>query len=311
MFDMIAKVLGQLLYFVYNTIAFHNYGVALLFFTVIIKLVLLPLTIKQLKSTQKMQEIQPEIQKMQQRYKNDKEKLNQEMMKLYKEKGVNPAGGCLPMLVQLPILFALFYVIRKPLTYMFGWTKETIGNIIIKIMEIKPEIFPAKEFPFLDQFEALKTNAVEVANLFNKNPYHEVNVIGAINDIPSLVQDGTEMINLTFLKIFNLGIRPTYHFDVIAEKPGLYIPALIMVIIAVSTTFISTKLSMARSASQSGGNSQMNQTGKTMMYFGPVMTLLISFQAPLGLSFYWTISNLFQIAQQIYIDKHIYKKEEG
>jgi len=78
MFNFIAKILGQLLYLIYNTIAFHNYGISLILFTVIIKLALLPLTIKQLKSTQKMQEIQPELQKIQQRYKNDNEKLNQE-----------------------------------------------------------------------------------------------------------------------------------------------------------------------------------------------------------------------------------------
>jgi YidC/Oxa1 family membrane protein insertase len=310
-FDFIAKILGQLLYLIYNTVAFHNYGVALILFTVITKLALFPLTIKQLKSTQKMQEIQPELQKIQQRYKNDKEKLNQEMMKLYQEKGVNPMGGCLPMLFQLPILFALFYVIRKPLTYMLGWTKEVIGNVIIKIMEIKPEFFPAKEFPFIDGFEAVKTNAVEVANLFEKNPYHEVNVIGAINEIPSLIEEGMEMINLTFLKIFNLGVKPTYDFNLIAEKPGLYIPALIMVIIAVATTFISSKISMAKTMSQNDSNSQANQTGKTMMYFGPLMTLLISFQAPLGLSFYWTISNVFQIIQQIFTDKYMHKKKEG
>jgi YidC/Oxa1 family membrane protein insertase len=126
-----------------------------------------------------------------------------------------------------------------------------------------------------------------------------------------LIEEGMEMINLTFLKIFNLGVKPTYDFNLIAEKPGLYIPALIMVIIAVATTFISSKISMAKTMSQNDSNSQANQTGKTMMYFGPLMTLLISFQAPLGLSFYWTISNVFQIIQQIFTDKYMHKKKEG
>jgi ParB/RepB/Spo0J family partition protein len=154
-------------------------------------------------------------------------------------------------------------------------------------------------------------NSVRLLSLSEKNPYHEVNVIGAINEIPSLIEEGMEMINLTFLKIFNLGVKPTYDFNLIAEKPGLYIPALIMVIIAVATTFISSKISMAKTMSQNDSNSQANQTGKTMMYFGPLMTLLISFQAPLGLSFYWTISNVFQIIQQIFTDKYMHKKKEG
>lgn len=310
MFDFIAKILGQLLYFIYNTIAFHNYGLSLVLFTIIVKLALLPLTLKQLKSTQRMQEIQPELQKIQQRYKNDKEKLNQEMMKLYQEKGVSPFGGCLPMLVQLPILFALFYVIRRPLTYMFGWTKEILGNTIIKIMSTNPGAFPAARFPFLDQFAGVQGDPVAVATLFEKNPYFEVNIIDAINKIPSLVQEGTEMINLTFLKIFNLGIVPTYDLKVIGENPGVYIPALVLVLLTVATTFISTKMSMAKTM-QNNSNPQMSQTNKSMMYIGPVMTLLISFQAPLGLSLYWLLSNLVQMAQQYFTDKYMLKKKEG
>ncbi|NLN64617.1 MAG: membrane protein insertase YidC [Clostridiaceae bacterium] len=311
MFDLIAKVLGQLLYIIYNTIAFRNYGLSLVLFTILIKLALLPLTIKQLKSTAKMQEIQPELQKIQQRYKNDKEKLNQEMMKLYQEKGVNPAGGCLPMLFQLPILFALFYVIRKPLTYMFGWTKEMLGNVITKVMAINPNFFSSDSFPFLDQFEGIKGDPVAVAELFQKNHYFEINVVDAVNTIPKLVEDGTEMINLTFMKIFNLGVVPTYNFQVIKENPGVYIPALILVLITVGTTFLSTKLSMAKSMQNQDANQKMASTNKTMMYFGPLMTLFISFQAPLGLSFYWLLSNLVQIAQQFFTDKYMHNKKEG
>ena len=105
-FGSIADVLGKYLYFIYNTIAFENYGLAIIIFTVTIKLVLLPLTLKQLKSSARMQEVQPKIQELQKRYKNDREKLNQELMKFYQENKINPAAGCLPILVQLPILFS-------------------------------------------------------------------------------------------------------------------------------------------------------------------------------------------------------------
>ena len=81
--DFIAYPLGRFLYFIYNTIAFGNYGLALILFTVIVRLALLPLTIKQYKSTAKMQQIQPKIQEIQKRYKNDKEKLNTELMRVY------------------------------------------------------------------------------------------------------------------------------------------------------------------------------------------------------------------------------------
>lgn len=311
MFDFIARILGQLLYFIYNTIAFHNYGVSLILFTVIIKVALLPLTIKQLKSTQKMQEIQPELQKIQQRYKNDKEKLNQEMMKLYQEKGVNPAGGCLPMLLQLPIIFALFITIRKPLTNMLGWTKEMLAGVLVKIMELKPDFFAANLAPNAEELSAA-TDPAAIVNLFERrNAYLEINVVDAVNTIPGVVESGTEMLNQNFLGIFNLGVKPTYNFQLISQNPGLYIPALILVILTVATTFISTKISMAKSSQSGNANEQMNQTGKTMMYFGPIMTLMISFQAPLGLSLYWLISNLAQIAQQLFIEKYMLKKKEG
>jgi len=308
MFDAIAKILGKLLYLIYKTIAFQNYGVSLILFTFIVKLALLPLTIKQIRSTQLMQEIQPEIDRIQKRYKNDKEKLNQELMKLYQEKGVNPAGGCLPLLVQFPIIIALYYTIRKPLTYMLGWTKEFIGNVIIKIMEIKPGFFQGTQYSFINQFESIKSDPVAVANLFERNPYSEINIVDALNTVPNLVEEGMERISLNFLGIFNLGVKPTYDLSLITQNPGLYIPALVMVLIAVATTFLSTKMSMNQMSQKS--NSQINQTNKTMMYFGPIMTLFIGFQAPLGLSLYWTVSNLFQMAQQFFLERNVYNKKE-
>lgn len=309
MFDAIARVLGRLLYIIYKTIAFQNYGVSLILFTIIVKLALLPLSIKQIKSSQKMQEIQPEIDRIQKRYKNDREKLNQELMKIYQEKGVNPASGCLPLFIQLPILWALYYTIRKPLTYMLGWSKEFIGKIILKIMEIQPQFFSGNEYTYiLDKFEGVKNDPVAVADLFGRNLYSEIKIVDALNTIPSLVEDGVEKISLKFLGIFNLGVKPTYNLSAIIQNPGLYIPALVIVLIAVVTTYLGSRMS-ANQLSQNS-NSQAAQTNKTLMFFGPVMTLLIGFQAPLGLSFYWTISNLFQMAQQYFLDKYVYKKKE-
>ena len=90
-----------------------SFGLAIILFTIIVRVILLPLSIKQSKSTAKMGAIQPEMKKVQAKYKSDPQKSQQEVMKLYKENGVNPMGGCLPMLVQMPILFALFAVFQK------------------------------------------------------------------------------------------------------------------------------------------------------------------------------------------------------
>lgn len=103
-----------------------SYGITIILLTILIRILLFPLNVKQIKSTVKMSEIQPEMKKIQDKYKNDPQKSQQEIMKLYKEHGVNPLGGCLPMLIQMPILFALFYVFNN-LTFMSGSMTEPAG----------------------------------------------------------------------------------------------------------------------------------------------------------------------------------------
>ncbi|MCR1899248.1 YidC/Oxa1 family membrane protein insertase [Irregularibacter muris] len=110
-------LLGKLLYGIYSL--FQNYGLSIIAFTVVVKVFLLPLALKQTNSMKQMQTIQPKIQALQQKYKNDKQKLNEKMMELYKEHNYNPAGGCLPLLIQFPILIGLFRVLQNPQTYVF------------------------------------------------------------------------------------------------------------------------------------------------------------------------------------------------
>ncbi len=107
----IPTLFGTALHFINGIVG--NYGWAIIIFTILIRLIIFPLTIKQLQSAAKTQELQPKLAEIQERYKNDKEKLGQEQMKLYKEEGVNPFGGCLPLLVQMPILISLYYIYPK------------------------------------------------------------------------------------------------------------------------------------------------------------------------------------------------------
>ncbi len=134
MFDFIAIPMGAILKFIYDNIAFQNYGVAIILFTVGIKSLLLPLNIKQVQSTSKIGELQLQMQEIQNKYKDGKEKQSAELMKLYQENKVNPAGGCLPLLIQMPILFSLYYVISQPLKYMAGKSPE----VIVKLYESIP-----------------------------------------------------------------------------------------------------------------------------------------------------------------------------
>lgn len=115
--DFVAQPLGALLKMIFDFVG--DYGYSIIIFTIIVKVLLLPFNIKQTESSKKMNEISPKMKELQEKYKNDKEKLNQKLLELYKEHNYNPAAGCLPMLIQMPILFALFYVIREPVKYVF------------------------------------------------------------------------------------------------------------------------------------------------------------------------------------------------
>jgi YidC/Oxa1 family membrane protein insertase len=120
--SLFAEPLGRLLQIVYGVVG--NYGISIIIFTILVKLVMIPLTLKQTKSMKNMQEIQPKIKEIQKKYQNDKEKMNEKVMELYKEHNVNPFGGCLPLLIQFPIIIGLFTVLRQPENY--GFAREIV-----------------------------------------------------------------------------------------------------------------------------------------------------------------------------------------
>ena len=111
----IASLFGIALKAIYGVIG--NYGLSIIVFTIIVKLILMPLTVKQTKSTFAMSEINPKVKEIQAKYKNKPEKQNEEISKLYKESGINPLSGCLPILIQMPIMMGLFYVFKDPVTH--------------------------------------------------------------------------------------------------------------------------------------------------------------------------------------------------
>lgn len=146
---IIYQTMGKLLYSVY--LVTKNYGLAIILFTIIIKIALLPLTLKQTTSMKKMNELQPQLKALQDKYKNNKEKLNEKMLALYKEHNYNPASGCLPLLLQFPILIGLFRVLQDPKLY----------------------VFPA------EIYESVVQNFLWLPNLGNPDPYYILPVLAA------------------------------------------------------------------------------------------------------------------------------------
>lgn len=278
--NFIAEPMGDLLNFIYNNLAFKSYGIAIIIFTIIIRVILLPLMVKQSRSMAKMQELNPKIQELQKRYKNDKEKLNVELMNVYKENNVNPAGGCLPLLIQLPILFALWQVISRPLTYMLD-----LGDKITPLL--KALNLAAKNSGAYPE--------INIINNFNGSSVGNVVSGDVINNI-SQMKDG-----FSFLGI-NLGHIPNMALSNL--KPE-YLILLLIPLIAVTTTYISSRLSMPKTS-----QTQNNPMQKSMLFIGPLMTLIFSFNFPAGMGLYWITGNVFQIFQQMFINKLILKKKE-
>lgn len=138
--EWIVRPLHQLLTVFLNLTG--SYGMSIILLTVVVRVVILPLTFYQMKSMKKMQEVQPRMKEMQDKYKDQPEKLNQEMMQLYKTEGVNPFAGCLPMFIQLPILYALFAVLQSfdPTTlgysYMFLGLNLAHKELILTVLTV-------------------------------------------------------------------------------------------------------------------------------------------------------------------------------
>jgi len=126
----ISNLFGYILNFIYELV--QNYGIAIIIFSVLLKLILLPLSIKQQKTMKKTAKIQEKVKEIQEKYKNDQMKMNQEMMDLYKKENMNPFSGCLGSILQIFILLAIFGLVRSPLTYM-----KKIDNQTKKIIKQK------------------------------------------------------------------------------------------------------------------------------------------------------------------------------
>ncbi|MBZ4664605.1 MAG: hypothetical protein JG776_2329 [Caloramator sp.] len=283
MLDFIAVPIGYLLKFIYEVLAFKNYGLAIILLTIIIKTLLLPLYIKQYKAISKINEIQPQMQEIQKKYKNDNEKLNQEIMKLYSENKINPASGFLPLLIQMPILFSLYYVISQPLKYMFRKSPD----VIQKLFESIP-LGPDKIANMPD---------LSIINYYSKH-------LDKLSDVSQMLKRD-EIVNMNFFGI-NLGLVPSSNLHQMSENMAL----LLVPILSAITTYISIKYS-AQKSQEKNENQIQNSMQRSMNLFAPIMTGIISFTVPAGLGLYWIVGNIYQIFQQLFMDKFIIKNNSN
>ena len=156
MFQFFANLFGYLLKFMYGLI--NNYGLAIIFFTIFIKILFIPFSIKQQKTMKKSAKMQEKMKIIQFKYKNNPEKMNQEVMELYKNEKMSPFSGCFTAIIQIVLLFSIFYLVRSPLTFMQKIPTENINNYISQLQEggksvstAYPEIDIIREYEFLKE----------------------------------------------------------------------------------------------------------------------------------------------------------------
>jgi len=271
--------------FAWLTRIFYNltgsYGVALILFTLLVKLVLLPFQLKSKKSMLRMNRMNGKIKDIQTRYANNKERQQQEMADLYAREGINPMSGCLWSFLPLPIMIALYNIIRFPLHYLMTLSKETIAEITTM---------------------ATGMGFVSAAGT-NKAAFEEINLAKFIHDNWSAFEgrfEGLIDLDYTFLGL-DLSTVAGDKFGEILTGGWPVIGLMLLPIIATAIQFLMTLVSMKSSSSE------MNGSGKTMMYMMPLMTLWFGFSLPSALCVYWIAQSAFSVIQEQTLNKYFNK----
>ncbi|CDE90257.1 membrane protein insertase YidC/Oxa1 family [Clostridium sp. CAG:389] len=291
MFQFFANIFGYLLNFINNFVG--NYGLAIIMFTILIKIIMLPLSIKQQRTMKKSSELQEKMKVLQFKYKNDPEKLNREMMDLYKKENMSPFSGCLSTIIQFILLISIFYMVRCPLTYMEKIDKTQIESYV---QQLKDDGMPVNqaysEIDIIREVDYLKEKFPEDENLEKINL--NMNFCGL--DLSKIPQQ-------------NLGDWTVYII------PVLYI----------ISTFISMRITTSMQnkdkkkddvidITENKGEKEeernemedaMAQSNKMMSWMMPIMSVSISLVAPLGLALYWLVNNILMIGERLVLNKII------
>lgn len=236
-------------------------GLAIILLTVAVRLILLPLSIKQTRSMREMQLIQPEVKKLQAKYKGDRQKMNEAVMGLYKEHGVNPFGGCLPLVMQFPVLIGLFYVIRTPLKYM-GYDSETGDPLNVSGI-----------------MEAVQNSAL--AEGLRNMPL-------AVNRFIGLRLDCSASASIS-------GADPSSVGEPCGSGLVSALPYLVLVLLMGLTTYYQQRQMQAQRGAADTPQAQQMQMFTRIL---PIMLMFFSFSFPTGVVLYWLTTNVWTIGQQ-------------
>ena len=282
----LSNILGYILNFIYTFV--HNYGLALILFTLLIKLILLPISLKQQKTMKKSSKIQVELKEIQEKYKNDQVKANQEMMNVYKRENMSPMSGCLSSIIQIILLFAVFYLVRSPLTYMKKVDPQVIDQYK---QEIAEESTTQSAYP--------EVQIIKEKGPSDERVYVNMNFLGL--DLSSVPQA-----NLTDYKVYI--IPALYIISSIASMKLTLPPKAKKEKIEEVEENEQTKED--KDDDSASPEESMENMSRTMSFMMPIMAVSISLVAPLGLALYWLVNNISMIVERVCINKFMKDEEE-
>ena len=302
-----------LLTFFYNL--FDSYGLALILFAIVVKVILFPFSLKGKKGMIQMNMLSGKMQQLQKAYGNNRERYNQEVQALYAREKVNPMSGCLWSFLPLLILLPLYAIIRQPLKYMMGLDATAMFNIANTVdwNSIAVSMGWMKADAVAKAIEST-TAAGGIISGFVNNGYNQLylaslitpeNLAAVQKAVGGVLGSKIFAINFDFLGVVNLAAIPTLKFWTVEQGFGLFL----LPVISAVTGFLFSWLSMKTNAvNQQSANAAANQSSKMMMFISPLISLWIGFSMPAGLCVYWITNNLLSMLQDV-LSGRLLKKE--
>ena len=270
----------------------NSYGVALILFTLVIKLIMLPFQMKSKKSMMRMSRVSGQMQDLQKRYAKNQAKLQEEMQKLYEEEGVNPMSGCLWSFLPLPILMALYSIIRQPITHFMMLSKDVLQTVVQSVADAGVDLTNIVMMDKATGAPALKDGLYQMA------AYGQINLVKAVQEMGLSTPDGWFNVNYKFLGL-DLTATPWEYVKSFTFTWAV-IGVILIPILAGLSQFVFSKLTMKTQpqADAAGGASM-----KSMMYMMPLFSVYITFIMPAALGVYWIAQSVFSLIQEAILNK--------
>ena len=276
-----------------------SYGMAIILFTVVLKLILLPFQLKSKKSMMRMNRMNGKIQEIQKKYANNQVKMQEEMQKLYQEEGVSPMSGCLWSFLPLPILLALYSIMRQPITHLMMLSNDVVQELVAKITAMGVD---------MSGIVMMKNGAAVVKDgVTQLQPYGQINLVKAVTEhYPEAAAGIDGWIDLDFNFIgLDLAATPSSVLKTVSFQWAII--GLILIPILAGLFQLLMSIYTMKSQSQDGAAAG---SMKGMMYMMPLMSVYIGFIMPAALGIYWIAQSVFSLIQEVIMTKFFNKKLE-